>query len=154
MSTTSKSPRKVLWVAYHVGTQTLRGYPHRFSPKKFTQPQLFACLVLKEFLRLDCRKLETLLRDCPGLCDAIGMSHVSHFTTFQKTAKRLLAHRRAKRLLTQTITLSIDAKLVKKHTRLVAADGAGFESHHVSCCFVKRRERGQNTGKAKGNPLY
>ena len=67
MSTTSKSPRKVLRVAYHVGTQTLRDYPHRFSPKKFTQPQLFACLVLKEFLRLDYRKLEALLRGLPRL---------------------------------------------------------------------------------------
>ena len=154
MSSTSKSPRKVLRVAYHVGTQTLRNYPHRFSPKKFTQPQLFACLVLKEFLRLDYRKLESLLRDCPGLCDAIGMSHVPHFTTVQKAAKRLLMSRHAKRLLTQTILLGINAKRVKKRTRLVAVDGTGFESHHVSRYFVKRRERGQNTGKTRGNPLY
>ena len=154
MSTTSKSPRKVLRVAYHVGKQTLRNYPHRFSPKKFTQPQLFACLILKEFLRMDYRKLEALLIDTPTLCDAIGMSRVPHFTTFQKAAKRLLVRGRARRLLAQTITLGIDAKLVKKRTRLVAADGTGFESHHISRYFVRRRERGQNTGKTRGNPLY
>ena len=154
MSTTSKSPRKVLRVAYHVGKQTLRNYPHRFSPKKFTQPQLFACLILKEFLRMDYRKLEALLIDTPTLCDAIGMSRVPHFTTFQKAAKRLLVRGRARRLLAQTVTLGIDAKLVKKRTRLVAADGTGFESHHISRYFVRRRERGQNTGKTRGNPLY
>jgi hypothetical protein len=30
-------------------------YSHRNSPKKFTQHQLFACLVLKNFLRTDYR---------------------------------------------------------------------------------------------------
>jgi hypothetical protein len=30
-------------------------YSHRNSPKKFTQHQLFACLVLKSFLRTDYR---------------------------------------------------------------------------------------------------
>jgi hypothetical protein len=105
---------------------------------------LFACLVLKEFLRLDYRKLEALLIDTPTLCNAIGMSRVPHFTTFQKSAKRLLISRSAKRLLIQTLTLGLDAKLVKKRTRLVAADGTGFESRHISRYFVKRRERGQN----------
>ena len=46
------------------------------------------------------------------------------------------------------------AKLINKHTRLAAVDGTGFESHHVSSYFVKRRERGQNNGRPKGNPLY
>ena len=50
MSTTSKSPRKVLQVALVVARKALPAYAHRFSPKKFTQHQLFACLVLKEFL--------------------------------------------------------------------------------------------------------
>jgi len=114
MSTTSKSPRMVLRVAHHIGQQALRNYPHRFSPKKFTQPQLFACLVLKEFFRLDYRKLEALLIDTPTLCNTIGLNRVPHFTTFQKAAKRLLICQYAKQLLAQTVTLGIDAKLVKK----------------------------------------
>ncbi len=36
-----------------VGQLAFRDYAHKYSPKKFTQPQLFACLVLKEFLRFD-----------------------------------------------------------------------------------------------------
>ena len=154
MSRTSKSPRKVLLVAYYVGLQTLRDYTHRYSPKKFTQAQLFACLVLKEFFRMDYRKLEALLVDTPTLCNEIGMSRVPHFTTFQKAAKRLLACGHSRRLLAQTIVVGTEAKLMKKHIRLAAVDGTGFESHHVSSYFVKRRERGQNKGKTKGNPLY
>ena len=44
----------VFWVLA-VATETLRPYAGKYSPKKFTQPQLFACLVLKTFLKTDYR---------------------------------------------------------------------------------------------------
>src|SRR5947209_4401932 len=65
MSTTSKSPRWVLRVAYHAARRALPPYGHRFSPKKFTQPQLLACLALKEFQCLDYRGLAAFLADLP-----------------------------------------------------------------------------------------
>jgi hypothetical protein len=52
---TSKSPKAVLTVAFQIGALVLSLYAHKFSPKKFTQPQLFACLVFKEFMLLDYR---------------------------------------------------------------------------------------------------
>ena len=61
--TTSKSPRRVLQVAFDAACQAVPAHRHRFSPKKFTQPQLLACLVLKEFLRLDYRGLAAHLAD-------------------------------------------------------------------------------------------
>ena len=45
---TSKSPRTVAMVALAAGKEAFSDYSHKFSPKKFTRPQLFACLVLKE----------------------------------------------------------------------------------------------------------
>ena len=69
---TTKSPRRVLIVAHLTGRLSLPDYSHRFSPKKFTQPQLFACLVLKEFLQLDYRKLAALLRDASDLAAVIA----------------------------------------------------------------------------------
>jgi len=87
---TSKSPRKVLQVAYATGRQALQPYAHRFSPKKFTQPQLFACLVLKEFLKLDYRGVQQFLLDTPDLRAVIELTHVPHWTTLQKAADRLL----------------------------------------------------------------
>lgn len=80
--TTSKSPRRVLQVAYEAACQALPAYSHKFSPKKFTQPQLIACLVLKEFLRLDYRGLAAHFADHPDLCQLIGLEVVPHFTTF------------------------------------------------------------------------
>ena len=53
---TSKSPKAVLTVAFQIRAMVLPLYAHKFSPKKFTQPQLFACLVFKEFMLLDWEK--------------------------------------------------------------------------------------------------
>jgi hypothetical protein len=139
MSTTSKSPRKVLQVAYLVGNLALPDYSHQFSPKKFTQPQLFACLVLKEFLQLDYRKLAALLVDTPDLCRAIDLVEVPHFTTFQKAARRLLQMSLAERLLGRTLRLAQLVGRLPSRVNLAAGDGTGWESHHVSHYFVKRR---------------
>ncbi len=101
--TTSKSPRRVLLCALLVGELVLKRYAHCFSPKKFTQPQLFACLVLKEFLQLDYRKLAELLADAAELRQAIRLDVVPHFTTFQKASRRLLRCGTCERLLDKTI---------------------------------------------------
>ena len=69
MSVTSKSPLDVLVTTWAVAKRALPAYRHVNSPKKFTQHQLFACLVLKNFQRLDyCDIVEQLL-DCPSLLD-------------------------------------------------------------------------------------
>lgn len=103
MSTGSKRPKRVLAVAYRVDGSALCLYAHKFSRKKFTQPQLFACLVLKEFLQLDYRKLAALLRDCDGLTAAIELETVPHFTTFQKAADRLLPSTPVRSLLDEKL---------------------------------------------------
>ena len=53
---TTKSPSAVLIWGLIVGEGTLRSYWHKYAPKKFTVPQLFACLVLKEFLKAGSEK--------------------------------------------------------------------------------------------------
>src|SRR5436305_11350624 len=88
--TTSKSPRRVLQVAYDAARRALPAHRHKFSPKKFTQHQLLACLVLKEFSHLDYRGLADHLADHPDLAREIELEIVPHFTTFQKAAARLL----------------------------------------------------------------
>ena len=117
MSTTSKSPRKVLLVAYATARAALPKYAHRFSPKKFTQHQLFACLVLKEFYKADYRGIVNILIDCPNLCAAIELEHVPHFTTLQKAADRLLRKNAANRLLDQTLVAAANAKILKRDSR-------------------------------------
>ena len=138
MSTTSKSPRRVLLVALGGGaSMALRDYAaHRFSPKKFTQPQLLACLVLKEFL-------SARLSQAGSACSAThptwprrsAWSATPHFTTFQKgRPKRLLrSSGAAGQLLAATLPLcpSHPGKL-RGRIRLAALDGSGWESRHAS----------------------
>lgn len=146
MATTSKSPKRILQVAHQLGKQKLRPYSHRNSPKKFTLPQLFACLVLKEFLRLDYRKLSALLNDAPGLAAVIELKHVPHFSTFQKAAARLLVSRRVQQLLDETIEVAKEQRVMKRKVALAAIDGTGFETRHISSYFVRRRDRACKTG--------
>ena len=140
---TSKSPQRVLEEAYEVGRRTLRTYSHRCSPKKFTQPQLFACLVLKEFVRLDYRKLQAFLKDSPTMAEAIGLSVIPHYTTFQKAAVRLLKSGRAERLLDVTVERARKKGKIKRRVKLASLDGTGFETRHISAYYVKRRQKGQ-----------
>ena len=67
----------------------LAGRTHKFSPKKFTQHQLFACLVLKTFLKTDYRGLAAHLADHFDIREPY-LETVPHFTTPQKASRRLL----------------------------------------------------------------
>lgn len=107
MYKTTKSSRKVLLVAHLIAVQSLAAYSHLFSPKKFTQHQLFAILVLKEFMRCDYRKVTQLIEESGELRQAIGLESVPHYTTIQKASKRLLTLARAKSLLESTVSLAL-----------------------------------------------
>jgi hypothetical protein len=140
--TLSKSPRRVMEVAYQCASKALPPYRHKYSPKKFTQPQLLACLVLKEFLRLDYRGLAVHLSDHRDLAGQIHLKTVPHFTTFQKAAIRLLAARYGRRMFEAVLDRALGSKARKKRIRLAAVDGTGLESRHTSRYYVKRRSHG------------
>ena len=135
MSTTTKSPRKLLVAAYAAAINVLPTYAHRFSPHKFTRPQLFACLVLKTFLKTDYRGLAEWLTDCPDLDRVIGLTTVPHFTTFQKASRSLLALPHADRLLEQTLRMALQQPRIAR----AAIDSTGLEAGYASHYFVRRR---------------
>ena len=142
---TTKSPRRVLQYAYLVGQLVLPDYSHRYSRHDFTQPQLFACLALKEFLQLDYRKLAGAAPRCRRIGGGDrSANRVPHFTTFQKAAKRLLLNRHAQAYLDKTIRLAQVQGRLPRRVSLAALDGTGLESRHASSYYVKRRA---NTGK-------
>src|SRR4051794_6524753 len=103
MYTLTKSALRVACRALAAGEGGLRRYGHKFSPKVYTQPQLFACLVLKVFFKTDYRGVTVLLEEWPDLAGAVGLGRVPHWTTLQKACRRLLTLRRADRLLTITV---------------------------------------------------
>lgn len=144
MSKTTKSPTEVLRVAYEVGKASLADYSHPRSPQTFTQPQLFACLVLKAFFQTDYRGIEQILIECSDLRNSIGLERVPHFTTLQKAEKRLLDAEKSRALLQQTIKSALTRNQMNRIVELAAIDGSGFESRHVSQYFVRRRSRNNN----------
>ena len=104
MSSYTKSPKKVLELAHRVGSEVFELYSHESSHRTYTQPQLFACLVLKTYMGLDYRRLHGLLEDYPEIVKTIGMERVPHFTTFQKASERLMRVPRVKQLLNETVS--------------------------------------------------
>ncbi|MEX0775814.1 MAG: IS5 family transposase [Phycisphaeraceae bacterium] len=148
MSLTSKSPRTVVLAALAVGKGAYADYSHPNSPRKYTQPQLFACLVLMTFLRTDYRGVEEHLKDLPAYREWLGLEHVPDHSTLHKAVPRLLGHTLAIKAVHSTIRMTLG-----EHPRIkkAAADSSGLESGHRSPYFVKRRQRGQ---KSAQNPLF
>src|SRR5690242_10603864 len=129
MSKLSKSPVAVARHALAVATPVLRPYAHPNSPKTYTQPQLFACLVLKTFLKVDYRGLTAHLADHSDVRAALGLARVPHFTTPQKAARRLLAAAAARRLFRAAVRRFLNRR---RTVRRVALDSTGLDVGHPS----------------------
>lgn len=145
MSTLTKSPLRVARQALTVATEVLPRYAHRFSPRKYTQHQIFACLVLKTFLKTDYRGLVAHLADHSDLRTALGLTRVPHFTTPQKASRRLLALPVARRLFQTTIRRFLGRR---RRIPRAALDSTGFDCGHASRYYVRRRNGGQTAAKA------
>jgi len=122
--------------ALAVASATLPDFAHRFSPKKFTQPQLFACLVLKTFLKADYRGVAVHLAEHSDLRSVLGLSVVPHFTTLQKASRRLLKRPVAKKLFRATVR-----RFLKRRKRVdrAALDSTGLDCGHASRYYIRRR---------------
>ncbi len=141
MSLTSKSPRTVLRVAYHVGVRTLPAYASRYSRHDFTLPQLFACLVLMCFERKDYRGVEAMLRDCPALSEAIGLRRVPDHTTLCRAARKLFGDDTTDTLLHATVRLMMGRR---KHVQAAAIDSTGFPCTCASKYYLSRKNQRQD----------
>ena len=140
---TSKSPNAVAFVAYATAKRSLPPYLHLKRPKKFTQHQLVACLVLKEFFTTDYRGIVEILEDSSNIKKILQLSEVPHYTTLQKASQRLAKKDTLDKLIKEILQVAVKAKIMKKNIRLSAIDGTGFESHHISAYFVKRKAKGE-----------
>jgi hypothetical protein len=147
--TTTKSALAVAQLALEAARKTFTNYSCPKSPRKFTQPQLVACLVVKEFLRLDFRGLQQRLREWQELRAALALSRTPHFTTFCAAERRLLRRPDTDRLLTQVLDLCRRRGLLSPTSKLAAIDSTGMESRHVSHYFTRRSERHNAHFKAR-----
>ena len=76
--------------ALDVAQEALPTYSFDRARKDYTQHQLFAILVVRQFFHLDYRDVQQLLKDWSDLRQVLGLKKVPHYTTLQKAHARLL----------------------------------------------------------------
>ena len=87
----TKSVLAVARQALAVARDAVPAYASKFSRRTYTQPQLFALLAVRQFLKTDYRGLEQLTRDWSDLRTAVGLgARVPDHTTLKRAADRLL----------------------------------------------------------------
>ena len=138
MARTSKSPNAVAAEALAVARKALPPYSHRFSPKRYTQHQLFACLVLKKFYKTDYRGIADILRDSRDLREILELQKVPHWTTLQKASVRLLQQPRFRRLLRATVHRHYGRR---RRIKRAAMDSSGLSASRASLYYIRRRQK-------------
>jgi hypothetical protein len=136
---TCKSPRKVLREAYELALPLLPTWANPFSRHDgFTEPQLFACLVLREHQKKSYRGVEALLADSPLWLEDIGLRCVPDHNTLWRASGRLVKRGLMNRMLDQQAAWAEQQRLLQGHIEPIALDSSMFESRHVSRHFEKR----------------
>jgi len=85
----TKSPLRIAERALEVARQSLPAYSATHSPKLYTQYQLFAIAVLRQFFRTDFRGIVAILADSSDLRRALGLKRVPNFSTLFYAEQRL-----------------------------------------------------------------
>jgi len=82
--TMTKSPVALARAALSIAQKPLAKYSANRSRHDFTQQQLFAILVLRQFFQTDYRGIRQLLQDFSDLRKTPKITKIPHFTTLQK----------------------------------------------------------------------
>ena len=86
----TKSTLSFATTALKIAEESLPPYSRPKSPHKFTQPQLFAILALRSFLKQDYRGIVTLLAEWSDLRNVLKLTRVPHYSTLCYAERRLL----------------------------------------------------------------
>jgi IS5 family transposase len=117
-------------LAYRLGQHAFRDHPNKFGRKGFTVPQLFACRVVREMLRLSYRKTEQLLRDTPQWLAQIGLSKAPDHNTLWRTFTLLCTTRRLNRMLDLLGQLFDAQHRLKLRDKPLAMDSTCYQQRH------------------------
>lgn len=151
---TQKSNRLLVFAetALSVAQQVLPDRASKFAPGIFTQPQLLACLLVKEYLHLDYRATEELLQLSDGLCQALSLTRVPDHSMLWWFMRHKLTAEIVQDALKETVR-RVEPPAPSKEgngstatpTRVVALDSTGLWLSYSSRYFQWRskRDRGQ-----------
>ena len=89
----TKSPVALAKTALRTAKASLSTYSSHYSRRDYTQHQLFAILVLRQFLKTDYRGIIQMLEDFSDLRKVLGLKKVPHYSTLCYAEQRLLKRR-------------------------------------------------------------
>lgn len=127
-------------VALEVGREVLPAYSHRFSPQRFTQPQLLAVLCLMRYEEWTFRAAEIRLAEHGELRRALELQAVPDHSTLFRFMLRLDEEviDRAVSEVVRRLGRSCSGSNKQKST--VAVDATGLAPGAISTFFIRRRE--------------
>lgn len=136
--TMTKSPLALAKLAYRLAQASLDPYSSLKSRHDFTQPQLFAILVLKQFFKTDYRGIVALLADHAELRKILMLKKLPHYSTLDYAQQRLMKLEPYEQLQVAVFTHA------DREGRIAAApegaiDSTGFECRHISQHFIHRK---------------
>jgi Transposase DDE domain len=145
---TNKSALQLMLRAYEVGQRIWPDYSSRYSRQEFTQPQLFACLAVRESLKLSYRRAEVFLRDVPDWLAKIDLNHAPDHNTLWRAFGKLLKKSRIAKALD---LLAEDATQLGKELarKPLSIDSTCYEPRHRSKHYDRVCRRMQREQKAK-----
>ncbi|MGH7180323.1 MAG: transposase [Tepidisphaeraceae bacterium] len=129
---TSRSPWKVMREAHRLASLVFPKYSHPCSRHDFTLAQLFACLVVREMLKLGYRKTEALLRDSPHWLRDLGMSKAPDHNTLWRAFGTLVATHQVSRMLDLLAELFAKERQLKLSLKPLTIDSTCYEPRHRS----------------------
>lgn len=132
-------------LALVVAERVLPLYAHKFAPRRYTQPQLLGCLLIKEYLNLDYRSVEEVLDASESLRSVLGLNCTPDHSTLWRFARHRLTPELIEQALAETVRLlspgsvADDRGRTEHPMRCVALDSTGLWTTHASRYFEARR---------------
>ncbi|MFC1463748.1 MAG: transposase [Candidatus Brachytrichaceae bacterium NZ_4S206] len=128
-------------VARLIYAQTQRAFPrysHRFSPKKFTLPQLAACVLMSFYFKMSYRDFEELLLMSKELRDALELKRVPDYSTLNRMYHRFRASHLDK--MNEVLLSTLDNGSPVQEDA-ITLDSTGYRPTSASAYFQTRRGR-------------
>jgi len=126
---------RVVQLSMSLGRKYMMAYSCQQAPKKFTQPQLFTCLILRMYLKTTYRGIIEQLEVSGELRKAMGLTQLPHCSTLKRFADRSHVHQ-----LVDAMLAEITEWFANEETD-VAMDSTGLETTSASAHYKTRSGR-------------
>src|SRR6266581_7347837 len=128
-------------VALEVSREVVPAYSHRFSPQRFTQPQLLAILCLMRYEDWTFRAAEVRLAEHGELRRALELQAVPDYSTLFRFMLRVEEKMIAQVLAEVVRRFQSRRPTPGKEQSTVAVDATGLAPGSTSTFFIRRREQ-------------